>query len=485
MINYFPVIYPDELVYSWFSRYAAKVGYTSYIFVAEDLYAKRNNKPNIEFLNELSKEVINVISKKISIESLVMRHTMFPFYARFLPQERKQKAFDVLVSEQRTYASLLPIPKTKDGTTRFLRYCPLCAKVDRESQGETYWHRIHQMVGVNVCSIHGCRLLNSDVEISSKGSPALITAEESISWSEKSITYGSDLEFKVAAYMEKILEADMDLHGNVAVGDFFHSTLANTKYVSPRGKQRNISLLHKDFTAYYEELPGNWFKELWQLQKVFNGYRWNMYEVCLLAVFLQIPENELVNMRLPEQTQEELFDARVRELHKKGLNYRQIASALNAPYDVVKPIGEGNYGKYHYYLSDPKKGGAKKRDWAKIDNERLPHVKEAINQLQGNKEIRPKKITIGAVASYLHLSKKGFENCPKCRAEIQRYHESQDEYWCREIIWAANKVLGDSKELNWNNIRRIINIKRTDFERCKSLLNDDGVSDVVLLIKAL
>ena len=190
-------------------------------------------------------------------------------------------------------------------------------------------------------------------------------------------------------------------------------------------------------------------------------------------------------MRLPEQTQEELFDARVRELHKKGLNYRQIAAALNAPYDVVKPIGEGNYGKYHYYLSDPKKGGAKKRDWAKIDNERLPLVKEAINQLQGNKEIRPKKITIGAVASYLHLSKKGFESCPKCRAEIQRYHESQDEYWCREIIWAANKVLGDSKELNWNNIRRIINIKRTDFERCKSLLNDDGVSDVVLLIKAL
>ena len=153
MINYFPVIYPDELVYSWFSRYAAKVGYTSYIFVAEDLYAKRNNKPNIEFLNELSQEVINVISKKISIESLVMRHTMFPFYARFLPQERKQKAFDVLVSEQRTYASLLPIPKTKDGTTRFLRFCPLCAKVDRESQGETYWHRIHQMVGVNVATV--------------------------------------------------------------------------------------------------------------------------------------------------------------------------------------------------------------------------------------------------------------------------------------------------------------------------------------------
>lgn len=40
MIAYLPEIYPDELVYSWFCRYAVHSGYITNKQVLRDLYCK-------------------------------------------------------------------------------------------------------------------------------------------------------------------------------------------------------------------------------------------------------------------------------------------------------------------------------------------------------------------------------------------------------------------------------------------------------------
>ena len=189
MISFFPDIYPDELIYSTLSRYYAKSGYTAYIFAAEDLYEKRTVKPDIEFLNPLTKNAFDIITQNISWESVIKKHTMFSYYARFLNRERRNKAYETLVNMSGSVYNILAIPKTKEN--RYLRYCPVCANEDREKYGETYWHRIHQMIGVNVCPIHGCYLVNSDVPISSRASPKLVTAEESGSILRTAIRYNS------------------------------------------------------------------------------------------------------------------------------------------------------------------------------------------------------------------------------------------------------------------------------------------------------
>ena len=105
-----------------------------------------------------------------------------------------------------------------------------------------------------------------------------------------------------------------------------------------------MRLFHADFMEYYKELPDNWFTEMWQLEKVLTNERTNFYEVCLMALFLQIPTNELVNRILPKKSKQQLFDAEIHRLHKQGLRYPEIANQLNASYDVVKSIGEGRYG---------------------------------------------------------------------------------------------------------------------------------------------
>lgn len=177
MTIYFPEIYPDELVYSWLARYYIKTGYIRYCFVAEELFQNKNVRPDIEFVNQYTPTTLQAIVEKVPMQEVVERHTMFPYYGRFLSRERRNKAFAEMVQMKGNYHTLLPMPKRKGNVRRYLRYCPMCIQDDRSQYGETYWHRMHQLQGVTVCPVHRCYLLDSRVEITAKASPALTAAE--------------------------------------------------------------------------------------------------------------------------------------------------------------------------------------------------------------------------------------------------------------------------------------------------------------------
>lgn len=471
MINYFPTLYPDELVYSLLSRCYIQSGYLTYTFAAQDFFVKPNTKPNIEFINKYTPELLDLLTKNISMETIVDKHTMFPYYSIFLSQERKVKAFNLLLNMDDDYYKYINIPKRKTGTIRYLRYCPECASRDRKLYGETYWHRVHQLIGVDICPYHYCKLINSNILISSKTSPALITAEEAVPYGIQPIHSDNSLECNLAEYTTKVFLSDININSSIAVGDFLHSKMEYTKYLSQRGEKRNMVLLHTDFLKYYQSLSNNQFKEMWQLQKVFVNDRYNTYEICMTAMFLNIPADELINMKLPTKTQQQLFDEKIKELHSQGLNYRQIANQLNSSYDLVKTIGEGRYGTYHYTKSNPQKGGLKKIDWSKIDEDTLPLVKQTIKQLQNNTTDKPIRITVGLIQNMLQLPNKRFDNCPKCKAEISKYIISQEEHWARMVVWAANKTIEEQNMLTYSSIIKLTNMRRKNFKACLPYIN--------------
>ena len=155
----------------------------AYIFAAEDLFQNKNERPDVEFINRLTQDAQSVIHRKMSTDEVIMNHTMFPYYGRFLDKERRNKAFSALVNMQGGYRNLLAIPKTNKA--RYLRYCPLCVSEDRQKYGETYWHRIHQMQSVDICPVHFCVLQNTDIAIGSTTSPRFSAAENMIKDFEK------------------------------------------------------------------------------------------------------------------------------------------------------------------------------------------------------------------------------------------------------------------------------------------------------------
>lgn len=468
MITYFPELYPDELLYSQLARCYVKAGYPAYIYMAEDFFQNKKVRPDIEFINTFTAAALQMVTKEIPIEDILMKHTMFPCYGRFIKPDRKQKAFDSLCGMKGNYYNLLPMQKSKDGKERHLRYCPICVSEDRERFGESYWHRLHQLQGMNCCSIHKCRLIDSSIVISGKGSPKLVTAEEVIPSESKINVADNVMEIKLADYMARIFQADMDMKSEVTIGAYLHSKMPVNKYRSIRGEQRNMALFHSDFMEYYKELEQNHFTEIWQIQKVLTDQRANFDEICMMAMFLEIPVEELVKPALPEISDEEAFDERVKELHNQGLKYSEIAEALGASYNVVKPVGEERYG--NKTRKKHNKGGCQKKNWNSIDIQTLPMVTAAIKDLQGSRIERPKKITVYAVARKMNVHSKYFDNLPLCKQKILEHYESQEEYWAREVVWAVQKILVEGQPLNWKHIRNLTNMRNENFQVCKPYL---------------
>lgn len=477
MISFFPDFYPDELVYSLLSRYYSKSGYSAYIFAAEDLYENKLIKPDIEFLNPLKKEVLDILTKNTSIESIIKNHTMFPYYGRFIKKERRQKAYETLLEMNGSVYNLLAIPTNKNNQKRYLRYCPFCVEEDREKYGETYWHRMHQMIDVNICPIHSCKLINSNVIISSRASPMLKTAEEEINPFAEIILSENTSEINLSKYVMQVFQSDIDINNDICIGKFLHSQMYGTKYVSVRGQQRNMELITKEFQEIYKDLNIS-FKKSWQIQKLLNGYRTNTYEICLFSMFLNIPSESLTNMILPDKKQEEVFDEKVKELHKKGLNYQEIARRLNASYNIVKPIGENLYGIYHF-KPKPKKEKHNFNKWEQTDIDTLPLVKKAIETLNGDENIPPKRITVYAVEKLLNLPSKRIYYLPMCKTEILKHKESQDEFWTRKIIWGIRKIIGENLPLNITRIQSITNIEKENIIRCIPYIKDVKVREKI------
>lgn len=470
-IAYFPELYPDELVYSVLARFYEHSGYPAYIFCAEDIFTDRRVRPDIEFINKLKPEITEFLCKDISVGQLVEKHTMFPYYARFMPQERRDKAFKALCSMGGDYNNLLAIPKQRNGEHRHLKYCPLCVKEDRSVYGETYWHRNHQMQGVTVCPRHNCKLVDSAVIISGKASPDLVSAEQEAK-KEAAILYGNEVERQLAVYVSEVFQAEVDIKNEAAIGNFLHSKMAGTKYVSVRGEQRNIKTLTADFIEFYKELSEQGLTELWQIQKVLTSYRTNTFEVCQIAMFLNVATKELVSMKLPAKSQEQLFDEKVKQMHSQGIGCNRIAKQLGVSSKTIRDIEHHKYKGTRRPKQYKQPCGAKSMNWEQIDNETLPFVQKAVKHLLGDGRERPHRVTEYAVCRILGLPDKRLRLLPKCRAEVLKHQETQEKYWAREAVWAVSKIQSEGKAPNWKQIRVLTNMRKDNMIACLPYLKN-------------
>lgn len=468
MITYFPEIYPDELLYSQLARCYVKAGYPAYIYIAEDFFQDKKVRPDIEFINTFTSAAFRVVTREMTINEIIMKHTMFPYYGRFISKERRNKAYQALIGMKGNYNNLLP--KVKSCQERFLRYCPLCVKADRDKFGETYWHRTHQIIGINICPIHRCYLKNSEVVISAKASPILHHAEGVISQKDNVELVQNDIAYELSDYVAAVFQSGLDMDSDVGIGEFLHSRMIGTKYLSARGKKRYMELLYRDFISYYEKLPENHITELWQLQKIFTNDRSNFVDVCLLAYFLKISVNDLVNMKVPDIPQDEVFDAEIKKLHDKGLKYPEIAKRLGMSYDSVKTIGNGRYGKYQHKKENPQKGGVRAKDWTKLDDEYLTLVQRAIQRIENDESSMPKKITVIGIERDVGLPEGSFRKMPKCKAEINNHSISQEQLWAKKVVWAVHRILSEGQPLNWKHIRNLTNMRNENFQVCKPYL---------------
>jgi hypothetical protein len=283
MVGYFPTPYPDEILYSLCARFSARAGYSNVKAVPEELFGTSSASATIDLPTNLGPlSAALPAGSSLKPERLINRHTLLPFFSAFLPPERViQLEADMRDGRgQAGYmrsgvmASRVPIPGR-------LRFCPVCTEEDRRRFREAYWHRTHQVSGVEVCPTHGVFLEESGVsrragkdnfqfivadeaaralsprriDSSDRDHQALLQVARDVAWLLEHPISRSELSQLHSRYLRMLIDRGLatytgSIHVAPLLGEF-------TRHYSPT----LLQLLHCTFT-YSDQTKTNWLLKL-------------------------------------------------------------------------------------------------------------------------------------------------------------------------------------------------------------------------------
>lgn len=166
MLTYFPTIYEDELLYSWFARYHVHSANISPKQTMKDLFGMTSAVAVPDLPTQLTQFYDRIMHFDIqSLDSLIFNHTLFRYYTAFQPESVREKVYQAMVKGNQPGAihTMTGIAASVVKEWTFLRFCPTCFLEDIKNKGEPYWHVSHQFPGVLTCLKHGDYLCDSTV----------------------------------------------------------------------------------------------------------------------------------------------------------------------------------------------------------------------------------------------------------------------------------------------------------------------------------
>ena len=136
MLN-FPLPYTDELIYSTIARAGIRAGIVSPKQLLDEVFNNRKVIATFDMPCHLSSVVQLYKSNQYDIQTLIYKHTLFPIYSPFLPNERRLKCINWMKNASQgsvhlasgLNASRLPVLSKA-------RYCPICIEEQANRYGE-------------------------------------------------------------------------------------------------------------------------------------------------------------------------------------------------------------------------------------------------------------------------------------------------------------------------------------------------------------
>ena len=142
-ITMMPSFLPDEMLVSHFGRYAAIVGGEKLQFMKLHSPGESNDRYRVEYFERYLDQLIRAGH---SLRSLFRRHA----------KGSNQELLNGIASGKRMRAALLQHQEV-------YKFCPVCAREDKDRYGEMYFRRSHQSDYVAACEKHHVYLCTSSV----------------------------------------------------------------------------------------------------------------------------------------------------------------------------------------------------------------------------------------------------------------------------------------------------------------------------------
>lgn len=158
-------------MYSICSRFHKRSGNIHEKSTIEDLFSSRSITASAFLPSGINALIANMpLFADYTAEQFIFDHTLYLFYTAFLPQKQAEQVYKSMLSNDgkdiyvRSGMNASGIPQVK-----FFRFCKQCFESDMEEYGEPYFHRHHQVSGIECCLEHYTPLYNSSVLTSGGG----------------------------------------------------------------------------------------------------------------------------------------------------------------------------------------------------------------------------------------------------------------------------------------------------------------------------
>ena len=180
MISFFPTPYPDELLASVLGRYHVRSGNISPKLTMTELFGSSTACAVVDLPSHVDDLIANLpLHHPYTSEGLILNHTMFPLYTAFLPPRRAENILsDMHGHGGRAVYLRSGLMASSVVANRYLKFCPMCVIEERKRLGESYWHRLHQVHGVQICLRHRYPLRDSTVPTTSFNRHEFVVSNE-------------------------------------------------------------------------------------------------------------------------------------------------------------------------------------------------------------------------------------------------------------------------------------------------------------------
>lgn len=279
MMVFFPSPYPDELLFSIIGRLKKWSGEPNQRNMLQHIFGNKHITASVDLASNIGGLVQRLpITSQITVEQLIMKHTLFPFYSAFLPPNQSDAVYRSMVEGNgNDIYSRLGIMGSSVRPNKYIRYCRKCLSHDIKTYGESYWHRMHQVPGLDVCIEHGMSLLNSSIHLHGENKYKFIAADTSNSPLDciaESIPLIEIEKYRhLSNNIKKLLNNEYPKKTFDWFEKFYWNKLKELGYSSVMGHKVDQDRLCRDFISYFGEsflerlqsgiyTKNNWLKQL-------------------------------------------------------------------------------------------------------------------------------------------------------------------------------------------------------------------------------
>lgn len=178
MLSYFPMVYPEEILYSVIARYQRHTGLPPVTQTNEEVMGNRLVIPSLDLQAGITHLASLGVISKLPAEQILDEMTVFNYLVAYTsPKLAAQIRARVLEGHVRDWYLTLGYAAFRVDRLTVLRFCSVCNEEMLLKYGELYWHRFHQLPSVLVCPEHKVSLSLSNMNIRQAGRHRFIAAD--------------------------------------------------------------------------------------------------------------------------------------------------------------------------------------------------------------------------------------------------------------------------------------------------------------------